>query len=81
MLKRAHSPSPASTSKKGRTARPFTPRKVATAEAAAAAQANPPFLRLLAEMRNVVQNPQPGKSIVYWMRMSDLRSKLVHYGI
>ena len=79
MSKRARSPSPASTSKKGRAAHPFMPRKIATAAAAAAAQANPPFLRLLAEMRNVVQNPQPGNSIIYWMRMGDLRSKLVHH--
>ncbi|KAH0839897.1 DNA photolyase, FAD-binding/Cryptochrome [Lanmaoa asiatica] len=73
MSKRARSPSPASMSKKGRTAHPFAPRKIATAEAAAAAQANPPFLRMLAEMRNVTPNPQPGKSIIYWMRMGDLR--------
>lgn len=52
--------------------------RIATADAAAAAQANPPFLRLLAALPSVVQNPQPGKSIVYWMRMGDLRSKLVH---
>lgn len=76
MSKRARSPSPPSMSKMGRTTHPFAPRKIATAEAAGAAQANPPFLRLLADMRNVVQNPQPGKSIIYWMRMGDLRSKL-----
>ncbi|KAF8556978.1 hypothetical protein OG21DRAFT_1435920 [Imleria badia] len=73
MSKRARSQTPANVSKRVRTAHPFMPTKVATTEAAAATQSNPPFLRLLAEMRNVVQNPQPGKSIIYWMRMGDLR--------
>ncbi|KAN0097489.1 DNA photolyase, FAD-binding/Cryptochrome [Tylopilus felleus] len=73
MSKRPRSPSPVSLPKKGRTAPSFMPKKIATVEAAAAAQANPPFMRLLTEMRNVVPNPQSGKSIVYWMRMGDLR--------
>lgn len=55
------------------------PKKIATVEAAAAAQANPPFMRLLTEMRNVVPNPQSGKSIVYWMRMGDLRSEWFYH--
>ncbi|KAF8138439.1 DNA photolyase, FAD-binding/Cryptochrome [Boletus edulis] len=73
MSKRARSPTPPTMSKRGKSAHPFTPKRIATAEAAEAVQANPPFLRLLAEMRNAVRNPQPGKSIVYWMRMGDLR--------
>ncbi|KIJ20270.1 hypothetical protein PAXINDRAFT_68784 [Paxillus involutus ATCC 200175] len=75
MSKRARSPSPVNTLKKTRVdhTSSFAPRKIATAEAAAAVQANPPFLRLLDEVRNVVRNPQLGKSIVYWMRMGDLR--------
>jgi deoxyribodipyrimidine photo-lyase len=79
MSKRARSPSPVNTLKKTRVdhTSSFAPRKIATAEAAAAVQANPPFLRLLDEVRNVVRNPQLGKSIVYWMRMGDLRSELV----
>ncbi|KAG1752675.1 DNA photolyase, FAD-binding/Cryptochrome [Suillus paluster] len=36
-------------------------------------QADPPFLRLLDALRNVVQKPSKGQSVVYWMRMGDLR--------
>ncbi|KAG6378695.1 hypothetical protein JVT61DRAFT_12966 [Boletus reticuloceps] len=81
MSKRARSLTPATMSKRGKSAHPFTPKRIATAEAAEAVQAKPPFLRLLAEMQNAVQNPPPGKSIVYWMRMGDLRSKLVYYRV
>ncbi|KAG2156169.1 DNA photolyase, FAD-binding/Cryptochrome [Suillus clintonianus] len=73
MMKRARSPSPLAMSKKGRTNSPFAPIKIATAEAAAAVQTDPPFLRLLDALRNVTQNPAKGQSVVYWMRMGDLR--------
>ncbi|KAG1755580.1 DNA photolyase, FAD-binding/Cryptochrome [Suillus lakei] len=72
-MKRARSPSPLTMSKKGRTNSPFTPIKIATAEAAAAVQTDPPFLRFLDALRNVTQKPSKGQSIVYWMRMGDLR--------
>ncbi|KAG2141806.1 DNA photolyase, FAD-binding/Cryptochrome [Suillus bovinus] len=74
MMKRVRSPSPLAMSKKGRTTNsPFAPIKIATAEAAATVQTDPPFLRLLDVLRNVVQKPSKGQSIVYWMRMGDLR--------
>ncbi|KAG0709751.1 DNA photolyase, FAD-binding/Cryptochrome [Suillus ampliporus] len=73
MMKRARSPSPLTMSKKGKTNSPFVPRKIATGEAAAIVQADPPFVRLLDALRDVVQNPSKGQSIVYWMRMGDLR--------
>jgi hypothetical protein len=76
MMKRARSPSPLAMSKKGRTTHShFAPIKIATASAAATVQTNPPFLRLLDALRNVVQKPSKGQSIVYWMRMGDLRSR------
>ncbi|KIL00609.1 hypothetical protein PAXRUDRAFT_712848 [Paxillus rubicundulus Ve08.2h10] len=77
MSKRARSPSSVNMSKKKtRTVHSsnFSPRKIATAEAAAAVQANPPFSRLLDEVCSVVRSPRLGKSIVYWMRMGDLRT-------
>ncbi|KAF9226578.1 hypothetical protein BS17DRAFT_794071 [Gyrodon lividus] len=75
MSKRVRSSSPVSMSKKTKTnpVSSFTPQKIATAESAAAVQANPPFLGFLDEMRSVVREPQLGKSIVYWMRMGDMR--------
>ncbi|KIK42534.1 hypothetical protein CY34DRAFT_23937 [Suillus luteus UH-Slu-Lm8-n1] len=74
-MKRTRSLSPLAVSKKSRTGAgsPFAPIKIATAEAAAAVQTDPPFLRLLGALRNVVQRPSKGQSIVYWMRMGDLR--------
>jgi hypothetical protein len=76
-MKRTRSLSPLAVSKKSRTGAgsPFAPIKIATAEAAAAVQTDPPFLRLLGALRNVVQRPSKGQSIVYWMRMGDLRSR------
>ena len=51
-----------------------TEGKVATAEDAARADADPPLnqlLRLLGEGKQVVEK---GESVVYWMRMEDMRS-------
>ncbi|KAH7887641.1 DNA photolyase, FAD-binding/Cryptochrome [Phlebopus sp. FC_14] len=73
MPKRLPSPSPSTASKKQRMDFAFAPRRIATAEAAAAAQADPPLFKLLTLLRDVVASPQVGKSIVYWMRMGDLR--------
>lgn len=77
MMKRTRSRSPLAVSKKGRTGTcsPFAPIKIATAEAAATVQTEPPFLRLLDALRDVAQKPSKGQSIVYWMRMGDLRSR------
>ncbi|KAG1731169.1 DNA photolyase, FAD-binding/Cryptochrome [Suillus occidentalis] len=74
-MKRTRSSSPLAVSKKCRTGAgsPFAPIKIATPEAAAAVQTDPPFLRLLGALRNVVQKPSKGQSVVYWMRMGDLR--------
>lgn len=57
--------------------RAFVPIKVATAEAAAAVDSNPPFLQLQEVMKKK-KKPQQGESVVYWMRMADLRGKRLH---
>ncbi len=53
----------------------FAPVKVATAEAAAAVDANPPLLLLENELKKAVEKPRIGDSVIYWMRMADLRSE------
>ncbi len=53
----------------------FAPVKVATAEAAAAVDANPPLLLLENELKKAVEKPRIGDSVIYWMRMVDLRSE------
>ena len=74
MTKRAHSPdSSARPSKKLHVARPSQPYRVATAEAAASMDADPPLGRLM--RARVVGNPGKGKAVIYWMRMGDLRSE------
>lgn len=55
----------------------FKPIKVATPEAAAAVDANPPFKQLANEMKNVLKTPATGKCVVFWMRMNDLRRELL----
>jgi deoxyribodipyrimidine photo-lyase len=87
MLKRSKSFSPSTTAADGEPAnkklrvRPansisgtFNPIKFATAENAAAAVSDPPLSRLLADVQNAIKNPAKGDSVVYWMRMADLRS-------
>ena len=60
-------------SKKARAqARPLY-NKVATAENAAAVDKNPPLWILLDVMQNGLKNVKKGESVVYWMRMEDLR--------
>ncbi|KAK2466299.1 hypothetical protein APHAL10511_001941 [Amanita phalloides] len=51
----------------------FNPVRIATPEAAAAVDADPPLLKLLDAVSDGVRNPPNGSAIVYWMRMSDLR--------
>lgn len=52
----------------------FNPNKVATAENAAAVVSDPPLPILLTAVQNAIKAPKTGQSIVYWMRMADLRS-------
>ncbi|EMD40791.1 hypothetical protein CERSUDRAFT_149213 [Gelatoporia subvermispora B] len=51
----------------------FLPRKIATAEAAAKTDSDPPFKQLLSAVMANVKNPPRGDSVIYWMRMQDLR--------
>lgn len=52
----------------------FNPNKFATAENAAAVVSDPPLPKLLESVQNATKNPAKGDSVVYWMRMADLRS-------
>ena len=47
----------------------------ATADNAAAVDANPPLLTLLKAVRDAVDVPGKGDAVVYWMRMTDTRSQ------
>ena len=80
MAKRALTPTETtdSVAKRRCVSKTFAPIKVAKAEAAAAADSNPPFVRLEEAMERVMKHSQQGESVVYWMRMADLRSELVH---
>lgn len=69
---------PDATAKRIRISSAFAPIMVATAEAAAAVDSSPPFLQLEEVMKKVVKKPQQGESVVYWMRMADLRGKRTH---
>ncbi|KAF8621588.1 hypothetical protein AX15_007613 [Amanita polypyramis BW_CC] len=51
----------------------FNPIKVASPEAAATVDADPPLPKLLKVVKEAVNNPPRGSAVVYWMRMSDLR--------
>lgn len=48
----------------------------ATADNAAAVDANPPLSRLLEAVRDAVDVPGKGDAVVYWMRMADIRSQI-----
>ena len=48
--------------------------KIATVENAKAVDENPPLDILLNAMKNGLKNPGKGSSVVYWMRMEDMRS-------
>ena len=63
-------------SKRPRTTKTFLPIKVASEEAAAAADAETPLSQLEMALNRRLQSPQKGDCVVYWMRMSDLRSNL-----
>ncbi|KAG6911209.1 hypothetical protein DXG01_003076 [Tephrocybe rancida] len=51
----------------------FRPNKIATAEAAAAVDADMPLSKLEAVLECSVKHPETGDSVVFWMRMGDLR--------
>ncbi|OBZ70312.1 Deoxyribodipyrimidine photo-lyase [Grifola frondosa] len=51
----------------------FLPNKIATAEAAAKTDADPPLLKLLNAQKDILKSPAKGDCVVYWMRMEDLR--------
>jgi len=55
----------------------FLPNKVATAEAAAAVDNDPLLPKLLKAVEDSETRPVRGESIIYWMRMSDLRGVFV----
>jgi len=55
----------------------FKPTQIATPEAAAAVDADPPLPKLLNAVDVALETPQKGKAIVYWMRMCDLRCRSI----
>lgn len=73
MAKRSRSVSP-SPRKKSRFEQPAGIGKVASPEAAAAADSDPPLKKLLRALENVSNvSPKSGDAVVYWMRMEDMR--------
>ena len=54
----------------------FMPTRIATAEVAAAVDADPPLPKLIQEVNSHLAEPEKGGCIAYWMRMGDLRSEL-----
>jgi deoxyribodipyrimidine photo-lyase len=57
----------------------FKPNKVASAEAAAAVDRDPPLQKLLEAVKKGVSKPAKGECVVYWMRLEDLRSMFNQY--
>jgi deoxyribodipyrimidine photo-lyase len=75
MVKRASSLSPPPP-KKPHLERSFDVLNVASPEAAAAADADPPLRVLLRTMENALsESPEKGDAVAYWMRMEDMRSE------
>ncbi|KAH9482561.1 Deoxyribodipyrimidine photo-lyase [Psilocybe cubensis] len=72
-LSPAASDSYARVAKRPNSSKSFNPIKIATAEAAAAVDANTPFSQLTKLLKDSVRHSLDGKSVVYWMRMNDLR--------
>ncbi|KAF8812552.1 hypothetical protein BYT27DRAFT_7087205 [Phlegmacium glaucopus] len=60
--------------KRARITKEFHPIKVASQEASAAADAKTPFSQLETVLDRRLKSPQTGDCVVYWMRMSDLRT-------
>ncbi|KIY74171.1 hypothetical protein CYLTODRAFT_340648 [Cylindrobasidium torrendii FP15055 ss-10] len=72
MVKRPHSDDNLGASKRARRIN-FSPNKVATQEAAAQVDENPPYTMLLEAAKTFMVKPGKGDCVVYWMRMGDLR--------
>lgn len=80
MAKRALSStlrSPSPVAKKSRTDTAVVQNKIATAEAAARVDADPPLTKLTALLDKGFKPAQKGDAVVYWMRMEDMRSNLL----
>ncbi|KAL0067544.1 DNA photolyase phr1 [Marasmius tenuissimus] len=78
MAKRSRSPSVSRAESPTKKNRPtssvsFPHRKVATAQAAAAVDADPPLHKLNQAVKDGVKSPKKGEAVVYWMRMCDMR--------
>ncbi|KAJ6515767.1 FAD binding domain of DNA photolyase-domain-containing protein [Mycena sanguinolenta] len=74
MSKRTLSPSASPSPKRARISAGFCPRKIATADAAATVDSELPLATLLETVNNVKIKVKAGSSVVFWMRMGDLRS-------
>ncbi|KAF4574980.1 hypothetical protein EYR36_006334 [Pleurotus pulmonarius] len=74
-LKRSHSPDPSILNTKKMRPVPFRPNKISTPEAAAAVDRDPPLQILLKAVQDGISEDTESKSVVYWMRMGDLRIK------
>ena len=75
MTKRASS-LPTPPSKKLHIEASFSAPNVASPEAAAAADADPPLGILLRTLKDVPsESPERGDAVAYWMRMEDMRSE------
>jgi deoxyribodipyrimidine photo-lyase len=73
-LKRGLSPAASPSSKRARTSPAFRPKKIATVDAAAAVDSDTPLSKLLKAVEDVGKKSKATESVVYWMRMGDLRS-------
>ncbi|KAJ7276521.1 DNA photolyase, FAD-binding/Cryptochrome [Mycena haematopus] len=75
MPKRALSPAASPLPKRARTSAAFRPKKIATADAASAVDSETPLSLLLKIVKDSARgNARSGSSVVFWMRMGDLRS-------
>ncbi|VDB85450.1 unnamed protein product [Peniophora sp. CBMAI 1063] len=80
MTKRARSSTPApvverraSPTKKQKPDAHFVHNKIALAEAAANAEKDPPLNKLLEAVARTTKSPRKGRSVVWWMKMEDIR--------
>ncbi|KZV76131.1 hypothetical protein PENSPDRAFT_741498 [Peniophora sp. CONT] len=81
MAKRARTSSPASPSterqgspsKKPKSDAHFVHNKIALADAAANAEKDPPFKKLMEAVEHTAKSPKKGECVVYWMKMEDIR--------
>ena len=72
----------ASPTKKQKPDADFVHNKIALAEAAANAEKDPPLKKLLEAADRTPKSPKKGESVVYWMKMEDIRGTLSrHYKV